>query len=41
MDAASLPDAATVDGREPDARDILNDSGEAPPLEDASILGDL
>jgi hypothetical protein len=39
MDAPLLPDAATVDGRELDAHDILRDSGEAPPLNDASILG--
>src|SRR6266545_2461743 len=38
MDAPSLPDAAIVDGREPDAHDILRDSGEAPPLNDASVL---
>jgi ribonuclease E len=38
---AAIADAAIVDAREPDAHDILRDSGEAPPLNDASILGRL
>lgn len=41
MDAPLLFDAATVDGRPQDARDILRDSGEPPSADDASILGDL
>jgi hypothetical protein len=40
IDAPLLPDAAIVDGPPLDARDILRDSGEAPPINDASILRD-
>jgi hypothetical protein len=41
MDAALPTDARIIDQPVIDARDILHDSGEAPPLYDASILGDL